>query len=373
MCRTSYNGGVNIPVRKTNEEFITQLYKLNPNIEILSTYINNYEKVLCRCKIDKYEWYASPNKLLMKRGCPRCAKKEPYTETSFIERLSVINPDVELLSHFIRGSHPIKCRCKIDGYEWESTPYRLIRGNGCVRCKNREQIDNDEFLKRLSNVTLDIRPITEYKNTETVIRCVCKKCNHEWNARPSHLLRGVGCPKCAGIILKTTNEFVLEMQTLCPNINVIGEYRGNKRKILCKCNMCDYEWKSTPNSLLRGRAGCPSCRGSHGEKLIGFHLDQLNIEYICQHRFEDCRDYHSLPFDFYLPDFNILIEYDGEQHYRPVNFGGKTKEKALQQFKTIQKHDLIKNEYCDRNQIALIRIPYTETDNIKNILDKFMF
>ena len=78
--------------------------------------------------------------------------------------------------------------------------------------------------------------------------------------------------------------------------------------------------------------------------------------------------FKTLPFDFYIPDLNICIEYDGEQHFEPVDFGGKGKEYAEKRFKAQQKRDNIKTEYCKNNNIKLIRIPYWEFDNVENIL-----
>lgn len=77
-----------------------------------------------------------------------------------------------------------------------------------------------------------------------------------------------------------------------------------------------------------------------------------------------------MPFDFYLPDYNILIEYDGEEHFRPVNFGGISDDEALEHLKITQYHDKIKTNYCQENGIPLIRIPFWEKKNIQNILLK---
>ena len=92
-------------------------------------------------------------------------------------------------------------------------------------------------------------------------------------------------------------------------------------------------------------------------------FDDNNIAYVSQYRFEDCKNIRTLPFDFYLPDYNICVEYDGELHYKSVDyFGG---EKALQD---TQMRDDIKTQYCINNNIHLIRIPYWEFENINTIL-----
>jgi very-short-patch-repair endonuclease len=89
----------------------------------------------------------------------------------------------------------------------------------------------------------------------------------------------------------------------------------------------------------------------------------MNVKYIKQKRFNDCRNKLPLPFDFYLPDINTCIEYDGEQHFKEVNiFGG------VDRFKNQRTNDNIKNIYCQEKNINLIRIPYWEILNIESVL-----
>jgi len=90
---------------------------------------------------------------------------------------------------------------------------------------------------------------------------------------------------------------------------------------------------------------------SKGERKIMTYLDKMNIEYIAEFRIDDCKDQITLPFDFYLPKYNLCIEFDGEQHYRPIEyFGGEKK------FNNQLRRDYIKDMYCLDNKISLIRI-----------------
>ena len=91
-------------------------------------------------------------------------------------------------------------------------------------------------------------------------------------------------------------------------------------------------------------------------------MDLNKINFVQEKRFVDCRDNKPLPFDFYLPDHNLIIEFDGQQHYEP-KFGKES-------FAITQKHDEIKNQYCKNNNINLLRVPYFEGHNIENIISK---
>jgi len=122
-----------------------------------------------------------------------------------------------------------------------------------------------------------------------------------------------------------------------------------------------YEKKNMENNKTRN--GCPKCSLSKGERKIMAYLDKMDIEYISEFRINGCKNQITLPFDFYLPKYNMCIEYDGEQHFRPIEyFGGiKTFEKQIER-------DKIKNDYYLDNNIKLIRIPFNMFDEIENIL-----
>ena len=114
---------------------------------------------------------------------------------------------------------------------------------------------------------------------------------------------------------------------------------------------------------------CPYCNmesiESKGEKEVEKILKKFNVKYNKQHTFDDCKYKKYLPFDFYLPDFNIIIEYDGEYHFEIIeHFGGFNK------FIDTKIRDTIKNIYCKNNNIKLIRIPYWCFNNIEEILSK---
>ena len=196
------------------------------------------------------------------------------------------------------------------------------------------------------------------------VKCKCLICNYEWDVQASHILSGHGCPVCGNSIKKTHQQFVNEMNIVNPNIKIISEYINAFTKVKCKCKICSKEWDAVPNSLLNG-TGCPQCKLSKGELKISKYLDNHDICYISQYKFDNCKNERVLPFDFYLPDYNICIEDDGELHYKVVEqFGGK------EYFDSVQKHDNIKTQYCKDNKIKLIRIPYWEFYNIENILKK---
>ncbi|MDU5206285.1 MAG: hypothetical protein E6182_10000 [Clostridioides difficile] len=145
---------------------------------------------------------------------------------------------------------------------------------------------------------------------------------------------------------------------------ILSPYLGVKKKILIDFNCGhDSHW-IIPKDLKHGYC-CPICNESKGEKIIRLYLENNNIKFIQEHRFEDCKNKRSLPFDFYIPNYNLCIEFDGRQHFETFNhFGG---EKG---FELTKIRDKIKNKYCKNNGINLIRIPYYEIENAEKILDR---
>ena len=137
--------------KKTHQEFIKELEQLNPNIEILSEYKSTHTKIKCRCLIDGNIWEAEPSKLLMDRGCPICGKNKAgnlrrKTHEFFVNEISKINPNIEIISKYTACDESIYVKCKIDSYEWKTTPERLLAGRGCKQCANQKlRLSNDDF------------------------------------------------------------------------------------------------------------------------------------------------------------------------------------------------------------------------------------
>ena len=141
-------------------------------------------------------------------------------------------------------------------------------------------------------------------------------------------------------------------------VKYIGNHR-NKIKILCKVHGL---FKQTPANHIKGN-GCPICKLSKGELEIKHFLERNQIKYVREKKFKNCKDKRLLPFDFYLPKENLCIEFDGEQHFKPINYFG-----GITNYEEIKKRDLIKNEFCEKNNIKLIRLDKTNLNDINEIL-----
>ena len=283
--------------------------------------------------------------------------------------------NIEILGEYKNNKTKIKCRCKIDNHIWEVVPSSLLQGIGCPKCGGSKGLTHNEFLEKFyeknSNAE-NIEILGEYKNNKTKIKCRCKIDNHIWWVTPNHLLRDSGCPKCGNAIKKTHKQFIKELSEINSDIEVLEEYINAHTLIKCRCKIDNYIWEVKPNDLLSNK-GCPQCANSKGEKAIAKYLKEHNIKNIPQYKFDDCKFYRELQFDFYIPTLNIAIEYDGKDHYEIfIRSNNETYEQAMDRFINRVIRDTIKTQYCKDYNIRLIRIPYWKFDNIEKILDEIL-
>lgn len=358
-----------MPKRKTHEQFVQELKEINPYIELLEEYQYALEPILCRCKKDGYIWKIRPADLLKGKGCPKCAGNVKKTHQEFVDEMKGVNPDIEILSEYKTAKTRISCRCKIDGHIWDATANNLLRGYGCPVCGKTMKMNHEEFIERLSIINPDIEVLGTYVNSKTPILCRCKIDGNEWEGIPSALLAGRKCMVCAGKIKKTHEQFLEELYLVNPNIIVLGEYINYDTPILCKCKIDGNEWCASPNNLLSYK-GCPRCKKSQGERRIENYLIANNIKYETYAKFPNLVGVGNKPlsYDFYITNFNMLIEVQGRQHRMPIDiFGGE------EAFQIQQEHDRRKREYAKSNGIELLEIWYDEFDKISEILESRLF
>jgi very-short-patch-repair endonuclease len=225
-------------------------------------------------------------------------------------------------------------------------------------------MDTDSFLIKAKNVHGDkyYYSLVDYKGSLKKIKIICKE-HGVFETNTSTHLKGSICPKCfLNKLSSNTEKFLKKAKEIHGDKYdySLVEYKKNNLKvdIICKKHGL---FKQTPNNHLFNN-GCPICKESKGEKEISKILKNKNINYLMEYKFDDCKNIIALPFDFYLPNYNICIEYDGQQHFKVIEiWGGKD---GLERRK---ENDKIKTEYCKQNNIELIRIRYNENINEKMI------
>jgi len=261
-------------------------------------------------------------------------------------------------------------------------PSNHIRGYGCPDCAiDRRTNKQEDFIKKAKEVhgsKYDYIKV-EYINNNVKVAIICSK-HGIFLQEPQNHLRNHGCPICMvdNHVLKhsfTKEKFIEEAKKIHGNKYDYSEVEyvniNTGVKIICKKHG---EFNQCYNSHINQKSGCPKCKMSRSENYILNWLNKFKINFLVEKTFEDCLSIkgRSLPFDFYLPDYNTCIEFDGIHHFYPIDFshGKYSKEEIENQFLLIKQHDKIKNEYCYTNNICLIRISYKQ--NIKKELKKWL-
>lgn len=200
------------------------------------------------------------------------------------------------------------------------------------------------------------------------------------NANPDPRYRPVGCGECGKDFTRTRNRLGMDTkEVFVAKANEVhndrytypGEYSGQNFKVDINC--VDHGvFKQSGLNHLRG-SGCPKCKNSRGETIIAKWLTRLNIEYVQEFTFPECMgDSKPLRFDFWLPTYNTLIEYDGEHHFEPIRFRGTSIEQADERYQQGLRYDSIKTEYAEAHGIRLLRVPYFKKSAIKEILNEML-
>lgn len=382
-----------MPKKLTHEEFVYKVFELvGDEFTVVTNYVRSHDKLIFRHNnkfCDNHEFEMKPNAFLNGQRCPKCAletkrQKKAFSDNEFQARLrDIFNNEFTTEDKYYNQNTVMTFTHTKCGRKFNTTPKSIFLHGNCHLCKKEENIlkrtkSHETFIEEIFNLYgNEFEIITKYECSD--IHVAVKHNNpscgyHEYKVLPYNILNGYGCPKCAGHY-KTHDDFTRDVYNLTKNeYSVLGTYINNKTSIMMRHNSEDcghFEYKVSPNSFLKGNR-CPRCKSSKGEKEISKYLDLYNISNISQYWFQDCRNVFPLPFDFAI--FNntdkliYLIEYDGEQHYKPIRFGGISEERAIENLKVAKLHDQIKNDYCGENNIPLLRIPYWEFDNIEEIL-----
>jgi len=301
--------------------------------------------------------------------------KTKLTKSDFLEKSKFTHGDKYdySLVEYVKGSVKVKIICKEHGI-FTQTPYNHMRF-GCRFCSaklnsiksaNKKRLTTEIFIER-SNIVHDNRydySMVKYVDYETKVKIRCKE-HGIFLQTPHHHLAGINCPQCSFNKKLTTSSFIDKAKL------IHGDKYNYNKTIYAHCKekvkiICDIHgiFEQTPTDHLIG-CGCPICNESKGEIKIRLFLKKNNIQFKSQFKFEDCKYINKLSFDFYLQEFNMCIEFDGEQHFKKYYF-----EKDNTGLNIRKLRDKIKNEYCKNKNIRLMRIKYNEDVNF--ILENYL-
>ena len=290
------------------------------------------------------------------------------TTEKFIERSKIVHGNKYDYSQteYKSAHEKVKIICPTHGV-FEQKAWGHLNGKGCPECARKKPWTTETFVKKAKEIHGD-----KYDYSKTHINGILNKViitcpiHGDFEQIAQSHINGHGCKKC----LSCKETFIKKAKEIHGDKYdySLVDYKKARTKIKIICPIHGI-FEQQPRAHLYGQ-GCAKCKTSRGENVINeWFKNNFDIKKVIREfKFSDCKDIKPLPFDFYIPSKNLLIEYQGEQHYRRTDayWGGK------EGLKKQRHHDWIKRKFAKDKGIELLVIPYWNFNKINDILnDKF--
>lgn len=368
--------------RKTEQEdYESQvLEKWGEKITVLGEYQGYETPLLHRCNDCGREFEATPKNMLRRKVHCSCITKKgsnrKHSNEEFARRGAQVHGEGRYnydKVEYVNVSSPVTITCPKHGDFQQSYDGHINKGYGCPQCANEERrYSFDDFAKEAHEVWGNeyIYPMQKLTNHHVPLRIICPKHGEFYKRRDAFLRDKQGCPKC----VEEKHRDIWRQNFLDKAYKIHRDtydysnvkYVNNYTEVEIICPKHGPFWQ-TPHNHIGQHSGCPQCakeKSSFGEKVIKRYLEEHGVAFIHD---EPCLDWlvydRKMKPDFYLPEHNVVIEFDGIQHFEPIEtFGG---EEALIE---TQKRDAEKDRLCEEHGVRVLRIPYWELDRIQDIL-----
>ena len=293
-----------------------------------------------------------------------CEKTE-----NFIRRAVAIHGDLYGYEEtvYVNSGTKVKINCKKHGL-FEQRANEHLAGRSCYACSREKRVESDFVSKAIAvhGSRYSYEKVV-YVNNKKKVTITCEK-HGDFEQRAGEHLNGKGCRACQYDAIRSDADAFIEKAIAVHH----GKYDYSKvvytsshQKVLIICGIHG-EFSQKAGNHLCGD-GCPKCRASKGETAVANALNGYSLSFKEQAKFIGCRSKNGvqLKFDFYIESLNLLIEFDGKQHFTKVDaFGG------TEGFLSQKRNDEIKNHYCESRGMSLLRIKFNE--DIEKAIDHML-
>jgi very-short-patch-repair endonuclease len=329
--------------------------------------ISSNKKVIFNCLKCSHEYGQSPSCKTNGQGCPYCTNQnicgecEICLEKSCYKYKDIWSSKNDLIPEMVSISSHKKVifNCLNCSHEYKQSLNNKTKGASCPYCANQKRCGECKIC--LEKSCFRYKYIWSDKNKENcekiALHCHkkylfdCLKCSHEYEQSPNDKTnKGAGCPYCDNKL--RCGECAICLDNSCFIYKYIWSDKNkencekialqSKKKILFNCGICSNEYEQSPNDKSNGR-GCPYCVNKTELKVSNF-LKEQNVKFKRQFDIENIKKYY----DFYLPDFNLILEIDGDQHFKQVSNWGCPDETMI--------NDIEKMIYGLEKSISFLRI-----------------
>lgn len=366
--------------RKTSEEYEKEIFeKYGNEYSLLTSYTRAVDKIKVRHNPCGSEFYVLPSNLIRHGVCQKCNRGK--TNDEFLKEVyDVSGSDFTFLEEYKGSSTPIKVRHNLCGNIFMVRPNDFLRKTPCRYCHGNEhkRKTTSIFKSEIYDLVGDeYTLLSEYTSRDSKVKIRHNKCGKIINITPGNFLCGTRCVECYYNSLRLSEEEVNERIHDClgTDYKLVSKYVSSQKKSVLVHEECGTKFLVRLDDVFTKHSGCPVCNNeSCGEHYIRCFLNENNIIFVSQKRFKGLKDNKPLSYDFYLPEENVVIEYQGSQHYIPKNFGGVNKEVAKENFEKQIYHDQLKRDFAHSNGYTLVEISYKydSYSKVSDYLEKFI-
>lgn len=305
-------------------------------------------------------------------GCKNNHKRERFTYDK-VKNIYSANGDELLEKKYKNNSTKMKFMCGNCKQIREKTFFYYYKcGNRCEQCYSKTKYTQQEIEQLIAEGGDTCVGEFNTVNHPIAVQCNTTNCGQVYHIEPHHYFEGRRCGACKPWRVAQQNKLkyadIKDFIESFEEVLVSTEYHGYDGPLDIQCHNCNKTYQKSYQQFYQG-GRCNICNDhrSRGEKELHRILEKYKILHTPQKRFDECRNINTLPFDEYLTELNICIEYQGEQHSRPIKaFGGEIR------FKQQQLHDKIKSDFCTSMNIPLLAISYKDLNRIESIIIEYL-
>lgn len=336
-------------------------------------YINSYTPVIIGCPVHGWR-EQNPYIHLITNGCRQCGfdvrrkkNSRPHKSTEkFIEQSKAIHDGLDYSMTVYRGSNkPVTMRCIKHDYTFtiqqaSNHITKKLAYRGCPACakENIPRVSFDDFVFRARFVHGDLYEYdkSSFVDMNTPMTIICKEHGPFEQIPAVHVNQGCGCQKCGA--RKNANSKTYTQEEIIAKFHEVHgdrytyectEYKGIDTPILVNCRKHG-PFETTPHNFIHAASGCPKCNNPRLEGIVESWLKENSIAYETQKKFPWLKNVRNLVLDFFLPEYNVAIECQGDQHF---THSFKTKKRA-EYMKGIGERDKLKHDQCEAHGITIV-------------------
>lgn len=271
----------------------------------------------------------------------------------------LVGEEYTLLEPYYLSSIPIEIRHNICGHTYKARPNAFLKGGRCPYCNGniaKHKTTNDFKKEVYDLVGNEYTVIGEYINNSTNIKIRHNRCGREYMVRPNNFSHGSRCIECRYQDMRCSIEQVQAYinDAIGDKYELVGKYKSMQIPTILLHRVCGHTFSVRVTDVINKHSACPFCSASTGEVYIRDWLEKNNLPYEYQKGFVGLRDVHPLTYDFFIPSKGILIEYQGEQHFKPTMFCYSMRDDVDSIFEKQKRHDAIKRKYAYDNGYKLL-------------------